>query len=181
MREHGVKRVYCIIILSVAIMVLTAPSSVHAEHSFEFGAGAPRGFMDVSVNSFLNISLKTDGHFRWQPVLHESFAAKKSGEEWLLVNVLAGYGLLRYDFNKSRTGLLPFVAAGGGLHFMTSHASTRGRSSGYYKFKLLTKAHGFLGVERTHGHNKHLSLKARFTYPSDLLLDAVYFNYGIRF
>lgn len=168
-------------ILAAAIIALSAPSSVQAEHSFEFGAGAPRGFMDVSANSFLNISLKTDGHFRWQPVLHESFAAKKSGDEWLLVNVLAGYFLLRYDFNESRTGYVPFVAAGGGLHFMTSHASTRGRTRGYYKLKLLTKAHGFLGVERTHGNNRHLSLKVRFTYPSDLLLDAVYFNYGIRF
>lgn len=172
---------YCIIVLAAAILALSAPSNVRAESSLEFGAGFPRGFMDVSANSFLNISLKTDGRLRWQPVLHNSFSAKKSEDEWLLVNVLAGYFLLRYDFNESRTGFVPFVSSGGGLHFMTSHASERGRTRGYYKLKLLTKAHGFLGVERTHGDNRHLSLKVRFTYPSDLLLDAVYFNYGIRF
>ncbi|MCK4461147.1 MAG: hypothetical protein KAW46_05050 [candidate division Zixibacteria bacterium] len=175
------KKVFCIIVLATAIFALTAPSEVQAEHSFEFGAGIPRGFMDVSANSFLNISLKTDGHFRWQPVLHESFAAKKSDGNWLAVNVLAGYGLLRFDFNKSRTGFVPFVAAGGGLHFMTSITSKSGPVHDDFELKLLAKTHGFLGVESTHGNNKHFSLKVRFTYPSDLLLDAVYLNYGIRF
>ena len=175
------KKIFRIIVLAAAIIALMVPSEVQAEHSFEFGAGVPRGFMDVSINSFLNISLKTSGHFRLQPVLHESFAAKKSDDNWLAVNVLAGYGLLRYDFNKSRTGFIPFVAAGGGLHFMTSLTSKSGPVGEDSKLKLLAKSHGFLGVERTHGDNKHFSLKVRFTYPSDLLLDAVYLNYGIRF
>jgi hypothetical protein len=174
-------KVHRVIYIVAAIIALMVASNARAEHSFEFGAGIPRGFIDVSANSFLNLSLKTNGHFRWQPVLHESFAGKKSGGEWLLVNVLAGYGLLRYDFNESRTGFVPFIAAGGGLHFMTSHASKGGPSKGNYELKLLAKTHGFVGIERTHGENKHLSLKARLTYPSDLLLDAVYFNYGIRF
>ena len=175
------KKIFRIIVLAAAIIALMVPSEAQAEHSLEVGAGIPRGFMDVSINSFLNISLKTSGHFRLQPVLHESFAAKKSDDNWLAVNVLAGYGLLRYDFNESRTGLVPFVAAGGGLHFMTSLTSKSGPVGEDSKLKLLAKSHGFLGVERTHGDNKHFSLKVRFTYPSDLLLDAVYLNYGIRF
>lgn len=163
------------------MIALSVPSNAQAEHSFEFGAGLPRGFMDVSANSFLDLTLKTFGHLRLQPVLHESFAAKKSDGDWLAVNVLAGYGLLRFDFNKSRIGFVPFVSAGGGLHVMTSFTFREGPLHDDFKLKLLAKSHGFLGVERTLGDNRHLSLKVRFTYPSDLLLDAVYFNYGIRF
>jgi len=174
-------RIYHSVVLVTAIIVLAIPTVVQAEHSFEFGAGVPRGVMLFSGNSFLNISLKTAGHFKWQPVLHNSSAVKKSGGEWLALNVLAGYGLLRYDFNESRTGWVPFIAAGGGVHFITSYASSGSPLDDSFKLKLLAKTHGFVGIERTHGSNKHLSLKVRLTYPSDLLLDAVYFNYGIRF
>ena len=174
-------RVYCIVVLAAAILTLTVPTEVHAEHAIEVGAGAPRGYMAVSVNSFLDITLKTSGHFRLQPVLHESIAARRLNGDWLAVNVLAGYGLLRYDFNESRTGFVPFVAAGGGLHFLTSYASSGSPVKGGTKLKLVAKTHGFLGIESTHGNNKHFSLKVRLTYPSDLLLDAVYLSYGIRF
>ncbi len=174
------KVVSCVAILTALIM-LVLPARVQAEHSFEAGLGLPRGYMDVSANSFLNLTLATTGHFRWQSVLSESFAAKKSDGDWLALNVLAGYALIRYDLNKVRTGFAPFVAAGGGLHYMMSFAPRSGPLHDDLELKLLAKLHGFVGVEYSLGDRKLLVLKARLTYPSDIILDAFYLNYGIRF
>jgi hypothetical protein len=113
--------------------------------------------------------------------LHESFAVKKSEGDWLALDVLAGYGLLRYDFLSAPARFMPFVAAGGGVHLMTSFASKSGPVNDDFELKFLAKAHGFAGAEYSIGGSKFLSFKARFTYPSDLFLDAVYLNYGIRF
>lgn len=164
-----------------AVTLVTLPVAAQAEHSFEAGLGVPRGYMTVSANSFLNLTLVTNGHFRWQPVLHESFSARKSDGDWLALNVLAGYGLLRYDFRKTQVALAPYLAAGGGLHFMTSHASKSGPLHDDIELKFLAKAHGFVGAEYSIGDSKLLSLKVRFTFPSDIILDAFYLNYGIRF
>ena len=184
-------RVYYQIVLAVAICVLVAPSNESAQgspdsstvkrHSIVRGLGIPAGYMDWSANMRLNLTL-SDGH-PWRPelVIHESFSAKKSEGEWMLVNVLAGYFLMRYNFVPLENKWVPYLSGGGGVHYILSQDRRGYVGSDTLHHYCSAKAHGFAGVEWNFRSNKFFAGQVRLTYPSDLLLDAVYFNYGIRF
>lgn len=173
------------------VLALTAPSNIQAEddldtvsvdrHSFVRSLGIPAGYMDWSANMRLNLAL-TDGYpVRPEITFHETFSAKKSEGDWLMVNVLAGYFLLRYNFAPSGNKWVPFVSGGGGVHYMLSR-DDRGLVWGKTLYHYITaKAHGFAGVEWAVKPNRFLIAQIRATYPSDRILDAAYIGYGIRF
>jgi hypothetical protein len=160
---------------------VSADAQETKDHCLEFGLGFPQGDMDVSANGFLSLAEPVGSYWQIRGTLHETFSMAKKDSYWLGMNVIAGYALARFGCNQPWQGFAPFVEVGGGLHFITSYASGDSPVNKSIKVLLLAKAHGFLGAEYSFGDNKFLSLKARFTYPSDLIFDAAYLNYGIRF
>jgi hypothetical protein len=188
---YRLNKVHSVIFIVAAIIALTVPSEVQAEdsldaagvkrHSIVRGLGIPAGFMDWSANMRLSLTL-SDGHpLRPEITFHETFSAKKSEGEWMMVNVLAGYFLVRYNFAPLENRWVPFVSGGGGAHYILSRDGrgfTHDKTLYHY---LSAKAHGFAGLDWNFKSNKFLVAQVRFTYPSDLILDAAYIEYGIRF
>lgn len=169
------------ILLLVAAAVLSVNAETSQHHSYEFGLGFPRGHMDISCNGSLNLRLLANEQWRLRSVIHESVAAKRQEGEWVAMNALAGYLLARYVFRGPTKETWMFFEFGGGLHHVASLSPAGIPGYGKWESLLVGKGHIFFGADYSLGSDRLLSLKTRFTYPSDLLLDAVYFNYGIRF
>ena len=170
-----------IALLAIVCCVFAVAAETPLNHSGEFGLGFPRGIMDISANGFFTLAAPVGGSWQFRAMFHETFTAKKIDGHWFTVSVVTGYTLVRFGSNQPWRGFAPFAEVGAGLHLMTSYASSSSAVTEGTEWKLLSKAHGFVGSEYSFDGNKQLSLKVRFTYPSDLLLDAVYLNYGIRF
>lgn len=179
------------IVLVVAILALMPPLNLQAEDTIDSGVvkrhsivrslGIPAGYMDWSANMRLYFTLNDNHPWRPELIIHESFSAKKSEGEWMLVNVLAGYFLMRYNIVPLENKWVPFVAGGVGAHYILSRDGRGYVGSDSLYHYTTVKAHAFAGVDWNFMANKFLALQVRFTYPSDPVLDAMYIGYGIRF
>lgn len=181
MSSRRMKYYAAIAFLVVVCCVFTVRAEEPLNHSVEFGLGFPRGVMDISANGLFTLAFPVGQDWQFRTTFHETFSAKKIDGHYFSVNVVAGYALARFGCNQPWRGFAPFAEVGAGLHLITSYASSSSAVTEGTEWKLLSKAHGFVGAEYSFDGDKLLSIKVRFTYPSDLLLDAVYLNYGIRF
>jgi len=166
-------------------VILVAVSTVGAappmSGSAEFGFGFPRGDMDISANGFFTLAQPVGEYWQVRATLHESLAVTRKDSQWLGMNATAGYLLARLGCDQPWRGFAPFAEVGGGLHVVISYASKDSPVNDVTNLVLTPKANGFLGAECSFRTDRFMSLRVRFTYPSDPVVDAVYLNCGIRF
>ncbi len=165
----------------IAIIIVLSTSFAFAEMGLIGGVGFPKGNMDYSIDGFFYHRNNVLPFIQIEATLHNSYASREAGFGTISRDVAAGYLLGRYSISLPISGLKPFIAAGGGIHFIASLSSDDSPMGGESKYDFSSKGHIFIGAEYRFIPKFFLTGFIRLTFPGDETFDAGYVGLGIGF
>jgi len=175
-----ITRSYRAVPILVACLLLAPSLSAAGTQIGAVGSlGVPRGFLDVTVNGAIHLRTDIASFLEGELAVSNSFGTKSDerGGGRLSMFVNSGYALGRLNLPRIKSTVQPYLAAGGGIHWLHSIASESSIVN-EKNSEWTLKGHGLFGLDLPLRENLYLTTWGRTTFPSDRIFDSIYFGVG---